>query len=280
MAREALAHLRKSAGSCQTEVTTSNRPYLGDIASLIAEHLPGPWQVTVENFALPDRKQERLSWLWAKDLVDTLKQYPVPCGAVLRGGSGAEFLLIERPWDGQYLVGALEPGSDYTDSPVAAPRNVVATASTVASAVRTRLLPAYEHSVRLLRLYEAEADLGWARETFEPGMSEPYPTGLASKLDEFRTHVPEFLAAIRRDARALTADEAALVDRIEAAFGRDRRATEESVSTDAMALWLAEGEHLIELARAIPPAIPATARPLPPAAAPPPAAGTGHGPRR
>ncbi|MGW6742836.1 hypothetical protein ACWGDX_19290 [Streptomyces sp. NPDC055025] len=289
-AREALAHLTLTASSCQVLPTISDRPYLGDIASDITALMPGRWQVTTENFALSDRRQDIASWLWGPEsLTAAITRGHVPCGAVLSSPDNREFLLVELPSDSRYILAAFVPEAAYLDLPVPAPLAVTApTPQSAASALRTRLLPTYERAVRLAHLHEAQEDLTWAQETFKPGtMSEPYPSGLADKLEAFRTHVPEFIDAIRHDPHVLTPDAAAFADRIEAALGTERPATEETGAPEAMALWLAEGKRLIELARAAmptaePPTASATACPAQsaPAPPPPPAPEPAHGKRR
>ncbi|MFJ9033629.1 hypothetical protein ACIRQP_35025 [Streptomyces sp. NPDC102274] len=282
-AREALAHLTQTARDCQTQITTSNRAYLGDVASAISGSLPGAWKVTTENFTMPDVQQGLVSWLWGSEnkLATAITQYGVPYGAVLSDQRGAEFLLIERPGaEGWYLLGALVPDADYIDLPVPAPCTIAApTLQTASVAMRTVLLPAYEQAVRLVHLHEAEEDLAWVQETFEPGtVIEPYPFHLAAKLEQFLKRAPGFISAIRHpDAPVLAPPQAAFLDSFEDALNAARSGPDQALrsSPNTMALWLDNGAQLIELARAIrapigPSAPSAPARPGVRTAAPPP----------
>lgn len=197
--------------------------------------------------------------------MSSLEKCRVPCAAILRDGVGTELLLVERPGDGQYLVGALLPSPDYINATAPGPRCVIAhNAHLAAGAIRIGLLPEYEQAVHLSRLREVEDDLQWAQETFEPGtVLTPYPPDLDAALDRFLTHAPELITALRRPgSKPLTGREAAFLDRIEADLETARQANSgKSAPTgsaddaprpvDAMELWLTEGEQLIEMSRDI-----------------------------
>lgn len=92
----------------------------------------------------------------------------------------------------------------------------------------------------------SEDDLRWAQETYEPGeVVKPYPGELVSALNRFLHHASELIAHVRRPKAGLTAHEDAFVKKFEAHL---RRAQKDG--GDAMSLWLAEGERLLELASA------------------------------
>ncbi|MBC2878064.1 MULTISPECIES: hypothetical protein [Streptomyces] len=298
-AREALTQLTQAARDCRVSVTTSNSPYLGDIAQAVTEQLPGCWEAAVEKLPEQRHQEDMMLWLWDDDLLPpVMRRSRVPVCAILRDGVGTELLLIERPSDGRYLVGALVPSPDSVNATAPPPRTVSApNALAAATAVRTQLLPAYERAVLLSRLSEAEEDLRWAHETYEPGcVRTPYPTDLDAALDRFATHATEFVAALRRRSdRPLTAQEKAFLDHVEGGLEAARQTDEGPVrsgegaasSADPMALWLTEGEHLLEMVRTAitPPALASAASrgpgavrtSLPP---PPPPPATVGGPRR
>lgn len=265
-AREALAHLHQTARDCRATVITREGPYLGDIASVICEGLPGPWEATVETFPSQRTPGDLLERLWdSGPLMSNLEKIRVPCAAILRDGAGTELLLVERPGDRQYLVGALLPSPDHVNATAPGPRSIIAhNAHLAAGAIRIGLLPEYEQAVHLSRLHEVEDDLTWAQETFEPGtVLTPYPPDLDAALDRFLTHASEFIATLRRPgSKPLTGQETAFLDRIEADLQAAREANsgkpastgsadDAPLPVDAMELWLTEGEQLIEMARDI-----------------------------
>ncbi|MFI6808164.1 hypothetical protein ACIBO6_24640 [Streptomyces luteogriseus] len=287
-AREALAHLHQTARDCRATIITSGRPYLGDIASVICEGFPGPWEATIETFPSQRTPGDLLERLWTSGpLMANLEKIRVPCAAILRDGAGPELLLVERPGDRQYLVGALLPSPDHVNAIAPGPRSIIAhNAHLAAGAIRIGLLPEYEQAVHLSRLREVEDDLQWAQETFEPGtVLTPYPPDLDAALDRFLTHAPEFIATIRRrGAKPITGQETGFLDRIEADIEKAREANSGEAPSagsaagapppvDGMEVWLTEGEQLIEMARDItgPPsttAVRAGVRTTPPPAPP------------
>jgi hypothetical protein len=262
--REALTYLHQTARDWQVTVTPSERPYLGDIASIIAAQLPGQWEATIEHYPKEQSPRDLLEWLWdSGPYMANLENHRIPCAALLRDGQGTELLLVERPRDGRYLVAALLPSPDCLNVTVPGPRSIAEpNAHLAATAIRVRLLPEYEQAIHLARLSEAEDDLRWAHETFEPGaVHAPYPADLDAALHRFLTHAPHLIAARRRPgAKSLTPQEAAALDHFEAALspGRgaglaasDATADESATHAHVMTLWLTEGEQLIEMARDI-----------------------------
>uniref|UniRef100_UPI003A89536D hypothetical protein n=1 Tax=Streptomyces sp. T028 TaxID=3394379 RepID=UPI003A89536D len=288
-AREALVHLHQAARDCRATVITREGPYLGDIASVVCEGLPGPWEATIETFPSQRTPGDLLERMWTSGpLMSSLEKIRVPCAAILLDGAGTELLLVEQPGDRQYLVGALLPSPDHVNAIAPGPRSIIAhNAHLTAGAIRNRLLPEYEQAVHLSRLREVEDDLTWVQETFEPGtVLTPYPPDLDAALDRFLTHAPEFIATLRRPGgKPLTGQETAFLDRVEADLQAAHEANSGELSftgsaagaplpVDAMELWLTEGEQLIEMARDItwpPPStapVPTRVRTTPPPAPP------------
>ncbi|MBT2509202.1 hypothetical protein J7I98_25625 [Streptomyces sp. ISL-98] len=181
-----------------------------------------------------------------------MQDYRVPCAAILRDGAGTELLLVQRPWDGQYLAGALLPSPDHLNATAPAPGCVNATtAPGLAASIGVRLLPQYERAVLLSRLEEVDEDLHWVQ-NLEPGTGTG--TGLDAALDRFQTHASAFIDILRRaEHPPLTAGQTALLSRVEASLaaattGEDTSAT---AAGNAMAVWLGDGPLLIELVRAV-----------------------------
>ncbi|MEU3747290.1 MULTISPECIES: hypothetical protein [Streptomyces] len=168
----------------------------------------------------------------------------MPCAAIVRDGAGTELLLAQRPWDGQYLAGALLPSPDHLNVTAPAPHCVMArTVSGLVAKIGARLLPEYEHAVLLSRLKEVEEDLHWVG-NLEPGTGAD--RDLDAALDRFLMHAPSVIDLLRRTkGPSLSAVQTALVDRVEA--GLDAATAGEGA--DAMAAWLEDGADLIELAR-------------------------------
>ncbi|PZT68345.1 hypothetical protein DN402_09150 [Streptomyces sp. SW4] len=190
-ARQALTHLHQAARDCQVSVATHPRPYLGDIAEAIAVALPDHWQADVLDLREPQDQHYLRDYLWETgSLYTLLDTKPLGFAAILRDGGGTELLLVERPSDGSYMVGALTPSPDHLHATAPAPRSVIASdAQLAARFIQSRLLPDYERAVHLSRLHEVEQDLRWAQEAHEPGT---YPTVESqAALYRFRTHAAQ-----------------------------------------------------------------------------------------
>ncbi|GGT22403.1 hypothetical protein ACK389_10515 [Streptomyces antibioticus] len=239
----------------------------------MAAHLPGAWETTIEQFPQKSNQDGLASWLWnTGPLLATMTDYRVPCAAILRDGAGTELLLAQRPWDGQYLAGALLPSPDHLNVTAPAPRCVAArTVADLAAKIDASLLPEYENAVLRSRLAEAEEDLRWVG-NLEPGTGADSDLGAA--LDRFLMHAPSVIDLLRRTkGPSFSADRAALVDRVEASLG----AATAGEGVDAMAVWLEDGPDLIELARiaAARPAAGTQGDVMTPVVPPPPAAASG-----
>ncbi|MEV7196900.1 hypothetical protein AB0N81_34630 [Streptomyces sp. NPDC093510] len=284
-ARQALTHLHQAARDCQVTIATHPRPYLGDIAESIVAALPGHWMADVE--PLPQEQDHPYylrDFVWeAGEVSDLLDRSPLGFAALLRDGGGTELLLVERPSDGAYMVGALIPSPDHVHVTAPAPRSVIASDARLAARfTQTRLLPDYKRAVLLSRLDEAERDLHWAREEHKPGTHTA--ADLQGALYRFRTHAIAFIATLR-DNTPLSVEQTIFLDRMEDALNLDALDDPDPEAlADAGAVWLVDGEELIEMARAATPA-PATppAKPKRLATAPPPpgaVASNVPGPRR
>ncbi|ALO96695.1 hypothetical protein SHL15_5631 [Streptomyces hygroscopicus subsp. limoneus] len=272
-ARQALTHLHQAARDCQVSIATHPRPYLGDIAEAIVTGLPGHWQADVLSLREPQDQHYLRDYLWETGSLHTLLDTkPLGFAAILRDGGGTELLLVERPSDGSYMVGALTPSPDHLHATAPAPRSVIASdAHLAARFIQSRLLPDYERAVHLSRLHEVEEDLRWAQEAHEPGT---YPTMESqAALYRFRTHASAFIATLRK-GQPLSAEQAVFLDRMEDGLGLDELDDPDSeVLADAEAVWRIDGESLIEMARAAtpPPVAPTGPKVLPTAVPPRPA---------
>jgi hypothetical protein len=254
--RAALTQLHETARDCQAKVITSERPYLGDIADVVAEGLPGTWDVDIEHYPDGSIPAYLLDWVWeASPVLYARSEYHTSCAAILRDGGGTELLLTERPWGHSYLVGTLLPSPDEVDVVGAAPRTVIATTAHGAAAdVRSRLLPEFEQLVHLARLREVQEELQWVRDA-KPGTVPA--VDLDGALDRFLTHGPYLIAATRRaDSKPLVVQDTAVLVRFEILLARVQadaggRGGHQTGGTDeAMALWLESGEDLIAVVRA------------------------------
>ncbi|MER0483154.1 hypothetical protein ABR737_33285 [Streptomyces sp. Edi2] len=269
--RQALHQLRQSARDLDVTVTLSPQPYLGDIAVDLAQRLPGHWEVDPVPLPEAERQRDLLPWVWSPGpLTAALERHRIPCAARLIGGD-TELLLVQS--DNECVIGAMLPSPGVIETFVAGPSSISAASTDMAaSLIQNRLLPQYQEAVFSSRLTEADDDLRWAQETYEPGdVVEPYSRELAAGLNRFLDHAPELIAHLRRAKDPLAAHDAAFLDDFEAALGQAQ-----SGGGDAMALWLTEGEELIELTQAVPTRQTTVTRPATPTAVPvpPPAAVT------
>ncbi|OKJ72235.1 hypothetical protein [Streptomyces sp. CB02460] len=255
-ARATLTHLHETARDCQAKVITSERPYLGDIAVVVAEALPGSWEVEVEHYPDGSIPAHLLEWVWeATPALSALSKSRIPCAAILRDGDGTELLLTERPWNDTYLVGALLPSPDHVEVVgTGAPRTVVATTAHRAAAdVRSRLLPEFEQLVLLARLREVQQDLRWVRNA-EAGSVDT--VDLDAALERFLIHAPYLIEAARRhDGKPLAGPEDAALVRFEILFARfqadagGQNGGEPDGIDEATALWVESAEDLVDAVR-------------------------------
>ncbi|MEV0446065.1 hypothetical protein AB0I84_29310 [Streptomyces spectabilis] len=286
-ARQVLTHLHHVARDCQVAVATHPRPYLGDTAATIVAALPGHWRADMRDLRQQEDQDDLRDFLWESGvLYGLLESARLGFAAVLRDGGGTELLLVQRPSDGSYVAGAMLPSPDLLHVTGPAPRSVIASdARTMSRFIQARLLPDYERAVHLSRLHEAERDLRWAQEVHEP--DEAATVEAEAALYRFRTHATAFIATLR-SSQPLPAARAVFLDGMEDGLRLDELDTlDPEALTDAEAVWHADGETLIELARAAtpPPVTPVSAKPSSPGpqTQPPPVAPaftTHTGPRR
>ncbi|MGW5679751.1 hypothetical protein ACWEV4_32525 [Streptomyces sp. NPDC003860] len=96
--RRALAQLVVIAGRHQCAVTTSSRPYIGDVADSIARRLPGTWTTRVEIYSHPIWQEDLVPWLWdTGPLAAAVRTERVPYAVQFGNGEGVHLLLAERP---------------------------------------------------------------------------------------------------------------------------------------------------------------------------------------
>ncbi|MFF0551109.1 hypothetical protein ACFYUL_19330 [Streptomyces sp. NPDC004311] len=240
----------------------------------MAEHLPGQWSVKVENYSLPVWQEDLAACLWDTSprpssefygpLLHTVEKYRVPWAAVLRSDTGAELAVVQAPRDGLYHAGALAPRDMYMDEEVAPPRSITVQPSAVTAArqVASVLLADYRRAVLQSHLNHLSDDLAWAQEAFEPGtvQSPPQPD-LAAAFARFTTHAPDLIASLRQAAPGTFGrQEAGFLERMDSAFGTHPPGSNPDTpaavpSVDPLALWLMEGDELIDLVRTAHPAL-------------------------
>ncbi|WP_043267085.1 hypothetical protein [Streptomyces sp. CT34] len=151
------AALVRSAHQHRATVTTSHRPYIGDVATAIATHLPGSWNATVEIYSHPLWQEDLVPLLWdAGELSHAVQRTRVPYAAVLKDGAGTELLLIERPGHPHdYVIGAFAPdGFDDNYEESHAPHSAILPPAPdqAARAIQDRFLPAYQRALHARRI--------------------------------------------------------------------------------------------------------------------------------
>ncbi|MGX1759913.1 hypothetical protein ACWIG5_23900 [Streptomyces lydicus] len=159
--RDALLALARLARTHQTVINTLERPFLGDVAAAVAEHLPGEWSSEIVVHCVPVWQQDHLDWLWDRGaLAQALATERVPYAALLTNGTD-ELLMIEQPEHEQLLIGACLPADfnrrlpdnrHFSKTPY--PPNSICIPAQPALAVRaitTQMLPRYVHAVHRLR---------------------------------------------------------------------------------------------------------------------------------
>ncbi|GAU70748.1 hypothetical protein SSP35_22_00510 [Streptomyces sp. NBRC 110611] len=235
------ASLVRSAHQHQAAVTTSHRPYIGDVADAIAAYLPGAWNTTVEVYSHPLWQEDLVPLLWdAGELTHAIQHERVPYAAVLKDGAGTELLLVERPGhQSDYLVGAF--ASEAFDDNFADPHSPISIAITAAPqqaarAINDRFLPAYHRALHarrveaissaLERIDEEHATLEAMRDSgrYSDGVPLTAPAEqLAVFEDQFAdrawlafvdvlTHAPSVLEQCSRSTALSTEDEAVLAE--------------------------------------------------------------------
>ncbi|GAA3196512.1 MULTISPECIES: hypothetical protein [Streptomyces] len=152
VARRTASALVNRAHEHGATITTSTRPYLGDIGTEIAALLPGPWNAGLQIYAHPLWQEDLFPMLWeAGEIYRALEDHRLPFASVLKNGSGTELLLVERPGHRSgYLLGALtdREQEDPHDDPTT-PHSIVLPSDPrlAARAVTHTFLPAYHRSL-------------------------------------------------------------------------------------------------------------------------------------
>lgn len=259
-ARQALAALAETSRSCQSTVTPADQRYIGDFALDVSRQLPGQWKVQVENYPHPAAQGDLFSHLWTTvDNLRFLENRRIPAAAILQAEDGVELAIVYNPRHRVYDVGMLAPTDMYLDESVTPPPMITVHPTPVPAArkIASTLLAEYHRAVFEMQLNHLGDDLAWAQEEFEPGtVHEPPQRDLAEAFDRFASIAPHLIVALRTsDAHNFTAHEKAFLEDMEAAFGQpetgagDAGAARENASLDLLAMWMSEGEGLVELAR-------------------------------
>ncbi|MGW1974200.1 hypothetical protein [Streptomyces sp. NPDC001889] len=229
-ARRALARLVVTADRHQSAVTTSSRPYIGDVADSIARRLPGTWTWTVEIYSHPIWQEDLVPWLWdTGPLSAAVRTDRVPYAVQFGNGEGVHLLLAERPGHTHgYLLGALapEPFDDNEEEPNAPLGIVLAQApDAAAQAIIDQFLPAYHQAVQHRRIDAVEHALARTRalvQDQQPGIpaadrdcgGRSFPDGAVAErawyeFREFLVHGPLLFAHVPPEQEP-PADRAAL----------------------------------------------------------------------
>ncbi|MFI1013102.1 hypothetical protein [Streptomyces sp. NPDC020965] len=176
-ARRALAQLVVTADRHLSAVTTSSRPYIGDVADSIARRLPGTWTTTVEIYSHPIWQEDLVPWLWdTGPLSAAVRTDRVPYAVQFGNGEGIHLLLAERPGHTHgYLLGALapEPFDDNEEEPNT-PLGIVLPQApdAAAQAITDQFLPAYHQAIQHRRIDAVEHALARTRvlvQAHQPG---------------------------------------------------------------------------------------------------------------
>ncbi|MFF3088685.1 hypothetical protein ACFVRB_27100 [Streptomyces nojiriensis] len=213
-------------------------------------------------------QEDLAACLWGTGpLLHTLEMYRVPSAAILRSESGIELAVVHAPRHDLYHVGVIAPEDMYLDEGVTSPSSITVQPGSVPAArqVTSTLLATYHQAVLLMQLNQLRDDLAWAHEAFEPGsVTNPPQRDLADAFARFAVIAPHIITALRtNDAHAFNTHEKAFLEHMDASFGQPGPAHEDAwtarkiPSVDLLALWLIEGEGLVELARSVGRATPA-----------------------
>ncbi|MEU5148803.1 hypothetical protein AB0G42_16635 [Streptomyces yangpuensis] len=214
----------------------------------------------VENYVLQVWQGDLVACLWTTGpLLHTLEKYRVPVAAILRSENGIELAVVQTPRHDQYHIGAIFPKEIYLDEAVTPPSSITVQPAAVPAArkVSSTLLADYHRAFFQMQLNHLGDDLAWAHQAYEPGtVLDPPQRDLADAFARFATVAPHIIAALRAsDAHPFNTHEKAFLEHMDAAFGQTGSASEDPgaarkiPSVDPLALWLTEGDGLIELAR-------------------------------
>ncbi|MGP3684596.1 hypothetical protein ACTVZO_07765 [Streptomyces sp. IBSNAI002] len=265
-ARQSLAALGDTALTHKVLVATNGLQYIGDFAHELVENLPGQWSVRVENYPVPIVQEDLLYYLWtprADPLAHTVKTDRVLAAAILGSESGAELAVVPVPGRNLYRVGALIPEDMNLTPEVAGPSSITVGDEPVYAAhqVSSSLLAKYHRASWRLQLITLRDDLDWAHEAYEPGtvIGPPQPD-LAAAFARFATAAPHLISTLRTNNTRLNTHEQAFLEDMDAVFGQPALPQEASTTPqkaadpDPLAVWLLEGQDLVDLARSVSPA--------------------------
>lgn len=262
-ARQSLAALGDTALTHEVLVATNGSRYIGDFAHELGENLPGQWSVRVENYPVPIVQEDLLYDLWtprSDPLAHAVKTDRLLAAAILRGANGVELAVAPAPGHDQYRVGALIPEGMNLTPEVAAPPSITVGSEPVYAAhqVSSTLLTDYHHAFWRLQLITLRDDLDWAHEAYEPGtVMDPPQHDLADAFARFAAAAPHLIRTVRTSNTRLNTHEQAFLDGMDAVFGQPAlpqdAATEpqKTADPDPLAVWLLEGQDLVDLAHSV-----------------------------
>lgn len=262
-ARQSLAALGDTALAHEVLVATNGIRYIGDFAHELGENLPGRWSVRVENYPVPIMQEDLSYDLWtprADPLAHAVKTDRLLAAAILRGASGVELAVVPVPGRDQYRVGALIPEDTNLTPEVAGPSSITVGDEPVYAAhqVSSSLLVEYHRAFWRLQLITLRDDLDWAHEAYEPGtVMDPPQHDLADAFARFAAAAPHLISTVRTSNTRLNTHEQAFLEDMDAVFGQPTLPQEASTTRqmaadpDPLAVWLLEGQDLVDLARSV-----------------------------
>ncbi|MFB7781353.1 hypothetical protein ACFC1D_01400 [Streptomyces vinaceus] len=262
-ARQSLAALGGTALAHEALVATNGSRYIGDFARELGENLPGQWSVRVENYPVPIVQEDLLYDLWtprSDPIAHTVKTDRLLAATILRSESGVELAVVPVPGRDQYRVGALIPADMNPTPDVPGPSSITVGDAPAHAAhhVSSTLLPAYHHGFWRLQLITLRDDLDWAHEAYEPGtVADPPQHDLADAFARFADAAPHIISTVRASNAQLNQHEQAFLEEMDAVFGRPALPQEASTTPqktsdpDPLAVWLLEGQDLVELAGSV-----------------------------
>ncbi|MFJ5546698.1 hypothetical protein [Streptomyces sp. NPDC093225] len=213
----------------------------------------------IENYSMEVWQGDLAAGIWdTGPLLHSLERDRPTVAAILQGERGIEVAVVQDARQDVYHVGMIAPKNMYLDETVTPPSSITLRPADASAARKvTALLDSYDQAVLQMQLNHLGDDLAWAHESFEPGtVTDPPRHDLADAFTRFVAVAPHIIAALRtNDTYTFNKHEKAFLERMDAAFGRPDPAQEDAGTTpqipsvDPLALWLIDGEGLVELAR-------------------------------
>lgn len=262
-ARQSLGALGDIALAHDVLVAANGSRYIGDFARELGDNLPGQWNVKVENYPIPIVQEDLLHDLWTPrtdPIAHAVKTERGLAAAILCGEGGVELAVVPVPGSDQYRIGALAPKSMNLVPEVAGPSSITLGDGGVPAArrVSSSLLAGYHDAFWRTQLIALRDDLEWAHEAYEPGtVMDPPQHDLADTFARFADAAPHLIATVRTISARLNAHELVFLDDMDALFGQPALSHEATVTpqkasdADPLAVWLLEGQDLIDLARSV-----------------------------